>query len=170
MEENPYFQLKDLKIKNPNRLVIGQININSLRNKWEQLVSLTKDNVDIMVVTETKLDETFPKTQFTMEGYHLPFRVDRDTNGGGVMVIVKGHIPCRELDRTRCRENHLEGIFLEINLRKRKFLLFGGYNFNKSNIDVFLKNIGPILDKNMSNIDNFLLLGDFNSEVYMSKV
>ena len=130
--ENPYFQLKDLKLKNPNRLVIGQININSLRNKWEQLVSLTKDNVDILVVTETKLDESFPKKQFTMEGYHLPFRVDRDNNGGGVMVIVKEHIPCRELERARCRENQLEGIFLEINLRKRKFLLFGGYNFNKS--------------------------------------
>ena len=54
---------------------------------------------------------------------------------------------------------------MEINLRKSKWLLFGGYNNDKSNIDIFLGNLGPILDKYMCKFENFILLGDFNSEM-----
>ena len=75
------------------------------------------------------------------------------------------HIPRRDLARNRFWRV-LECIFLELNFGKFFFLLFGDYNFNKSNIDVFLENIGRILDQNISKIDNFLLLGDFNSEVH----
>ena len=57
------------------------------------------------------------------------------------------------------------GIFLEINLRKSKWLLFGGYNYNKGNIDTFLGNVGPILDRYMTTLGHFLLLGEFNSEM-----
>ena len=59
------------------------------------------------------------------------------------------------------------GTFSRIKLQFNSiyFYFFGGYNFNKSNIDAFLENVGQILDKNISKIENFLLLGDFKSEV-----
>ena len=56
-----------------------------------------------------------------------------------------------------------EGIFLELNLRNKKWLIFGGYNPNKKNIVKFLKEI--VLDFYMPKYDNFILLGDFNSEM-----
>ena len=62
--------------------------------------------------------------------------------------------------------SNLEGIFLEINLRKIKWLVFGGYNNNKVNIDNFLGNLRPNLDHFVPKFDNFLLLGDFYSETY----
>ena len=58
----------------------------------------------------------------------------------------------------------MEGIFLEINLRATKWLIFGGYNNNKVNIDNFLATMGPHLDYYLPKFDNLLLLGDFNSE------
>ena len=84
--------------------------------------------------------------------------------GGGVLIYVKEGIPCREL-KSNTRIENVEGIFLEINLRKMKWLLFGGYNYSKSNINAFLGNIGPTLEHYMSNLENFILLGDFNSEI-----
>ena len=54
-----------------------------------------------------------------------------------------------------------EGIFLELNLRNKKWSIFGGYNPNKKNIVKFLKDI----DFYMPKYDNFILLGDFNSEM-----
>ena len=60
---------------------------------------------------------------------------------------------------------NFEGIFFEINLKKSKWLLFGGYNPHKDNISNFLNQFGPILDYYMPKYDNFLLLGDFNSEM-----
>ena len=66
-----------------NQLVIGQLNINSLRNKFESLVHIVKGNIDIVIITETKLDMSFPTNHFNMEGYFPPFRADRSANGGG---------------------------------------------------------------------------------------
>ena len=109
------------------------------------------------------LDYTFPSQQFLIEGYAIPFRLDKNSRSGGVIIYVREDIPCRELSY-RPFENNVEGIFLEVNLRKTKWLVFGGYNYNKSNIDHFLGNLGPILDHFMSTYDNVLLMGDFNSE------
>ena len=125
---------------------------------------LNKGNVDIFVITETKIAATFPSSQFVIEGYALPFRQDRDGNGGGVIIYVREDIPCREI-KTHFGEKSLEGIFHEKNLRKSKWLLFGGYNYNKRNIDTFLGNLGPILDCHMTTLENFLLLDDFYSEM-----
>ena len=58
-----------------------------------------------------------------------------------------------------------KGIFFGINLRKCKWLVLGGHNNNKTNIDKFLACVGPVLDQQMSKIDNFLILGDLNSEI-----
>ena len=38
--------------------------------------------------------------------------------GGGVMIIVREDIPCREIIRNN-EDVKIEGIFLEINTRKR---------------------------------------------------
>ena len=80
-----------------------------------------------------------------------------------VCVCLCEDIPCREI-KTHFGEKSLEEIFLEINLRKSKFL-FVGYNYNKGNIDTFLGNLGHILDRHMTTLEKFLLLGDFNSEM-----
>ena len=101
---------------------------------------------------------------FDIEGYTLPFRRDKNINSGGVLIYVKEGISCREL-KTSTGTDNLEGIFLEINLRKKKWLLFGGYNNCKSNIRNFLRNIGPALDHHMCKLENFILLGDYNSEM-----
>ena len=41
------------------------------------------------MVAETKLDNSFPKEQFYMKGYAEPLRLDRDGEGGGLLVYVK---------------------------------------------------------------------------------
>ena len=51
--DDPYEILTNIKIKNINRLVIAQLNINSLRNKFEALKYLMSGNIDILVVTES---------------------------------------------------------------------------------------------------------------------
>ena len=163
-DNDPLQILKKLKIKNLYRLVIGHLNINSLRNKFESLKYIIKGNLDIIVITETKLDSTFPPQQFAIEGYTLPYRIDRVDGAGGVIIYVRDDIPSREITTPNI-DISIEGIFLEINLRKSKWLLFGGYNHNKLNIDNFLSKLGLILDQNMCKFDNLLLLGDFNSEI-----
>ena len=49
-----------------------QININSIRIKFGMLTSMIKDNIDILMVSETKLDSSFTNAQFVIEGYTAP--------------------------------------------------------------------------------------------------
>ena len=72
------------------------------------------------MVSETKLDNSFPVSQFLIDGYTPPFRLDRDNRGGGIMLFVREDIPCKLLSV----ENHpMEGFYVEIKLRKTKWLL-----------------------------------------------
>ena len=54
------------EISNVNKVIIGNININSLPNKFEQLKELVIKHIDVLVITETKLDDSFPTSQFLM--------------------------------------------------------------------------------------------------------
>ena len=81
--------MKSLRLKNVNKTIIGQININSISSKFNQLKGLVLKHVDILVVCETMLDETFPSSHYHVDGFSLPYRLDRNRNGGGVMIFVR---------------------------------------------------------------------------------
>ena len=70
--------LKDIRKSNVNKLVFGQLNINSLRYKSDMLSKLIKGFVDAFMISETKLEESFPESQFFIDGYHTLFRYDRN--------------------------------------------------------------------------------------------
>ena len=110
-ENDPNIILTELRMKNSEKIVIGHLNINFLLNKFEPLKSLIRDRIDILLISETKLDESFPLQQFEIEGYHTPFRLDRNCNGGGIIMYIKSGLPCKELKSHKSPED-LEEIFL----------------------------------------------------------
>ena len=57
---DPLSTIKNLRLSNINRVVIGNLNISSLPNKFNRLEELVLKYVDILVLTETKLDGSFP--------------------------------------------------------------------------------------------------------------
>ena len=95
--DSPNEILHHLKFKNVNRLVIGHLNINSLRNKFNSLKLLVKNSLDVFMISKTKLDETFPEGQFLMDGFIPPYRMNRNTNGGGIALYVREDIPSRQI-------------------------------------------------------------------------
>ena len=48
-----------MQIRNTNKVIIANLNINSVRNKFERLKETVLKYIDILLVTDTKLDETF---------------------------------------------------------------------------------------------------------------
>ena len=64
----------------------------------------------------------------------------------------------------------IESFSIDINIRKKKWLLICTYNPNKSLTSNHLKEIGKNLDNYSSKYDNFILLGDLNSEPTESAV
>ena len=79
-----------------------------------------------MIVAETKLDSSFPMTQFVIPGLHHPFELDINRRSGGLLVYVKGSIPARVL--TSCSTPaDIQIIVFEINLEKEKWLFVAIY-------------------------------------------
>ena len=56
--------LSEIREKNPNRIIIFHLNINSMRKKFEKLKEVVGNKIDILLISETKLDDTFPLNQF----------------------------------------------------------------------------------------------------------
>ena len=65
-------------------LIIGNLTINSIRNKFEKSKETVLKYIDILVITETKLDETFLDSLFLMDGFSEPYRFDRIRTGEGL--------------------------------------------------------------------------------------
>ena len=98
--------LKSIRKSNLNRLIFAHLNINSIRNKFEFLAKDLASNVDLLMISETKIDNSFPKGQFLIKGFCEPFRIDRNIHGGGILFYVREDIPAKllsvELLPTEC--------------------------------------------------------------------
>ena len=161
-ENYPVKALKGLRASKESSIIIAHLNINFLYNKFEGLKLLVQGKIDILVISETKLDDTYTTSQFMIEGFSRPFRADRNAHGGGLIIYVRDDIPCKLLKNQKLPRN-VEAIFIELNLKNNKWLLMGGYNPHKDNISYFLSHISKEIDANMNNYDNLILLGDFNA-------
>ena len=116
------------------------------------------------MVLETKIDDTFLESQFLIEGFSKPFRLDRPAKGGGILLYIREAIPCRYIKQIALN-NSFEKFFVELNLRSKKWLLRRSYNHHKENIASHLSNASAALDKLCRDYENIILLGNFNVEV-----
>ena len=48
---------------------------------------MLREVLDILMISKTKLDDSFPETQFYIEGFRTPFRLDRNKHGGGILYV-----------------------------------------------------------------------------------
>ena len=84
--------LRALRKKNLNKLIIAHLNVNPLINKLELLKEKIQNNIDILMISETKKDTSFTVGQFLLNGYSTPFRLDRNADGGGILLYVREDI------------------------------------------------------------------------------
>ena len=113
--------LNDLRCKNLSSILIGHLNTNSLRNKFEILVSLIAVNLDLVMISETKLNESFSISQFLIPSFENPIRLDRSSFGGGIMLYIREGIPFKLL-KSSCLSVNAETFFFEVKINKKNGL------------------------------------------------
>ena len=67
------------------------------------------------MISETKLDPSFPTGQFHIHSFSEPYRFDRNISGGGILLYIREDIPSKLI----LTKMTVEGFFVEINLRKK---------------------------------------------------
>ena len=66
--------LKSLRYNNLNKLIFTHLNIHSITNKFELLSEQVRGNVEVLMVSETKIDDSFPIGSFLIHGFTPPYR------------------------------------------------------------------------------------------------
>ena len=79
-------------------------------------------NLDILLISETKIDESFPSAQFIIPGFFTPFRYDKSSNSGGLLLYVRKDIPAKIIKFENSKDN-IQLLFTEINLFKKTWLI-----------------------------------------------
>ena len=152
-----------LRVNNPFNPIVGYLNINSLRNKIDDLREVCKKvQIDILCIDETKLDDSFPDSQFKINGYQFLFlRRDRGNRGGGKTVFIKQGLIVNRLKQLETKIS--EAIFLELTISNKKWLLVFAYRApNNANKQLFFNELTESLSKAVNNYENILLMGDLN--------
>ena len=144
----------------PKNLIIGHLNINSVRNKFSSLQQTVLNKTDILLLSETKIDDSFPNSQFYAEGFKM-YRKDRTKTGGGLLLYVNENLPGKIINSYKFKENS-EIIVFEFSVSNKKWLLLGNYRPPSQNDLSFISELNLALNFFSPIYENFVLLGDFN--------
>ena len=68
-------------------------------SKFDELKLIGQGIFDILIINETKLDAFFPVNQFLINGFSTPYRLDRNQNGGGIIIYVREDITSKMLTK-----------------------------------------------------------------------
>ena len=89
--DNDLWKIQQQRIIYAKNIIIGHLDINSIRNKFDTLDNIIKA-FDIFLISESKLDNTFLINQFAIGGYKV-FRRDRKRFESGLILYINENIP-----------------------------------------------------------------------------
>ena len=118
--------------------------------------------MDLLIISETKIDSSFNDNLFKVEGYKMERR-DRTTHGGGLMTFVRSDLPFKRRKDLECQE--IETICYELSMAKRKWCIVGAYRKPSLENKVFENDITKSLDQIFLKFDHVICLGDLNYDL-----
>ena len=131
-----------------------------------------KSKLDLLLVSERKLDDSFPTVQFLMSCMCKTYILYRCSNGIDLLIYIREDMPSRLLTEYEPPRN-LECLFVEINVRKKKCLLCCSYNSHKNNISSHLHHLNKDLNVYLKYYDNLLILRNletFNEKLFRTEL
>ena len=114
-----------------NNFNIVHFNINSItaEGRLDQLSDICAIlNLDVLILTESKLDQTIPNNLLSIPGYHDPIRRDRTVNGrhgGGVLVYIAEYLVFQH--KTELQSLNYEHIWVDLKVGNTSFAINAFY-------------------------------------------
>ena len=138
--------------------MFGYLEMNSLRNKiidLREIISYLQ--LDYFVLSETKINDSFPSAQFDMSGYEIRARRDRDGMGEGIIEYVRRGVICKRLKDFETTIS--ESICSELVISKKKWFCMCIYRPpNYNNLSTFLDETTLSLNKAALKFENFIVM------------
>ena len=148
---------------------MAQVNINSLKKENKSPLSYFKDILqrrflDILCISESKLDESITSSETDCEPDFKCYRKDRSSLSGGLCVWIRSDIPQQrqtylEFDS---KDNHIESFVIELTIKKEKWYLILAYKNPAVSDDFFISKLKEIYEVVFTRSKEIILMGDLN--------
>ena len=123
---SPFENLRNLRKCHMNNVIISHLNVNSLSSKYCEVKELLNVcRFDVLVLSETKLDDSFKQATLDIEGYSC-VRQDKRSNSGGLLTYIAKDIPFSVGKINLCNDD-IECTSMELIIADEKILLLGMY-------------------------------------------
>ena len=107
------------------------------------------------MISETKIDASLHTGNLLIDCFSQPYRADQNSSGGAIMLRVREGIPyLRKIESLPT-----EGLYVELKLRKKKWLINFSYNPHRNAIS---NHLSEFLDFHSSSFSNIIIFGDCN--------
>ena len=141
IEQNPGPTQGDTTHTLQSSISICHLNIRSLRNKIDDIV---KKKRRLVCFTETHLDERVPTNNLVIPSFNSnPFRLDRNTYGGGIMMYFKDNI--KIVPGTDLQVDGVEAMWFEIKSKVGNILLNIIYSSQIETRSLFWRNFSQMV-------------------------
>ena len=149
-------------------ITISHVNINSITSRCrldELSIFSSLNDIDVICLSETKLDDQVNPSLFILNNYHEPLTKHRDRKGGGVAIYVRNNIAVKRLHHLEI--DGIEWIWCLIKIKSITLIICSLYLPPKSTTNQhseFLQKFSECITlAELHSPDNILILGDFNA-------
>ena len=111
-----------------------------------------------MLISETKIDKNVPDSQFKFDGFNNLYWVHCYEKGGAIMLLFREDLPVKVFSIDKGNES----CYVEVILKKTKWLINYSYKPTKNNISQHLESFSQNLGLYASKFENILAIDDLN--------
>ena len=131
--------LGESQVRTSKNLFYGQLNVNSIRIKFESVQEINQNTFDIFLVCETKTNSFFPNQQFCIPEYRI-FRKYHMARVERLLFYVNQKLNCRVLNKCPIRQD-FKCLVLELKLSKTDWQVIRTYKSPSINDITFTSEI-----------------------------
>lgn len=144
--------------------ILYSLNVCSLRNKVDLLFANIQTEVDMLCLTETKIDNTVPDSDVILPGFTSIFRKDLRHNSGGICVQLSNALSGKRLHDFEY--NDLELMWVKVSSGNIELILGVCYR-NPALPVAYWERLTENLSEIVASFDHnkIVLVGDFNDDL-----
>ena len=111
-----FYLLSDFQIDWLHTLTISWNTKVYRKNFMNSVCEFIRGKVDILMISETRIEESFSLGQFKVNGFNAAFRLDCNINSGGIMLFVWEDIPAKLI---ASKTFPVEDLYVEVKLKSK---------------------------------------------------